>query len=147
MVHQLSLSDRDAGVNGAAKEFICRLMDVAGELGAPVVIGSMQGRQGPDDRDGTIARLTARLRELGERAKQYGVPLLYEPLNRYETNLFNRQGEAADWVRVHRFENVKILCDLFHMNIEESNVAAAIRRVGDLLGHVHFVDSNRRAAA
>jgi sugar phosphate isomerase/epimerase len=32
------------------------------------------------------------------------------------------------------------------MNIEEADVAGALRQVGDLLGHVHFVDSNRRAA-
>ena len=74
------------------------------------------------------------------------MPLLYEPLNRYETNLFNRQSDAANWLRVFRIENVRLLCDLFHMNIEESNVAATLRRVRDLLGHVHFVDSNRRPA-
>jgi sugar phosphate isomerase/epimerase len=83
---------------------------------------------------------------LGAHAKQYGAPLLYEPLNRYETNLFNRQGEAADWVRGRGIGNVKILCDLFHMNIEEADIAGALRDVGGLLGHVHFVDSNRQAA-
>jgi sugar phosphate isomerase/epimerase len=31
------------------------------------------------------------------------------------------------------------------MNIEETDVAATLRQVGGLLGHVHFVDSNRRA--
>jgi sugar phosphate isomerase/epimerase len=37
------------------------------------------------------------------------------------------------------------LADLFHMNIEESDLPAALREVGPLLGHVHFADSNRRA--
>jgi sugar phosphate isomerase/epimerase len=31
------------------------------------------------------------------------------------------------------------------MNIEEVDVAAALRSAGNRLGHVHFVDSNRRA--
>ena len=31
------------------------------------------------------------------------------------------------------------------MNIEEADPAAAIRDAGDLIGHVHFADSNRRA--
>jgi sugar phosphate isomerase/epimerase len=42
--------------------------------------------------------------------------------------------------------HVKLLADLFHMNIEETDIAAAIRDAGSLVGHVHFVDSNRRPA-
>jgi sugar phosphate isomerase/epimerase len=42
--------------------------------------------------------------------------------------------------------NVKLLADLFHMNIEEDNVALAIERGEGRIGHLHFVDSNRRAA-
>jgi sugar phosphate isomerase/epimerase len=73
------------------------------------------------------------------------VPFLYEPLNRYETNLFNRQEEAANWLATLRTRNVKLLCDLFHMSIEETNLAATLRALGPLVGHVHFADSNRRA--
>jgi sugar phosphate isomerase/epimerase len=120
-------------------------MDAAAELGAPEIIGSMQGRYEPDYKNQVIPRLAVRLQDLGRRAKGLGVPLLYEPLNRYETNLFNRQVDAANWLRVYQLENVKLLCDLFHMNIEESNVAAALRQVRELVGHVHFVDSNRLA--
>ena len=34
---------------------------------------------------------------------------------------------------------------MFHMNIEEVNIADAMRAGGDLIGHVHYADSNRRA--
>jgi sugar phosphate isomerase/epimerase len=73
------------------------------------------------------------------------VPLFFEPLNRYETNLFHRLGETAVWLRDLQTRNVRILADLFHMNIEEADSAAAIREAGSLVGHVHFADSNRRA--
>jgi sugar phosphate isomerase/epimerase len=43
-------------------------------------------------------------------------------------------------------KNVLLLADLFHMNIEEADIAAAIRAGGSRIGHVHFVDSNRRPA-
>ena len=43
-------------------------------------------------------------------------------------------------------QHVKILADLYHMNIEETNLADALRVAGPLVGHVHFADSNRRAA-
>jgi sugar phosphate isomerase/epimerase len=36
-----------------------------------------------------------------------------------------------------------VLADLFHMNIEESNLADAIRTGGNWIDHIHFVDSNR----
>jgi sugar phosphate isomerase/epimerase len=42
-------------------------------------------------------------------------------------------------------KNVVLLADLFHMNIEERDVAAAIREAGHHIGHVHFADSNRQA--
>ena len=42
--------------------------------------------------------------------------------------------------------NAVLLADLFHMHIEETDVADAIRTAGNLVGHIHFVDSNRRPA-
>jgi sugar phosphate isomerase/epimerase len=73
------------------------------------------------------------------------VPFLYEFLNRYETNLFNRVGDSLEFLKTLRTQNVKVLCDLFHMNIEESDIAAGLRLAGPKVGHVHFADSNRRA--
>jgi sugar phosphate isomerase/epimerase len=32
------------------------------------------------------------------------------------------------------------------MNIEEASIADSLREAGPLVGHVHFADSNRRAA-
>src|SRR5204863_6377558 len=115
-------------------------------LGVPAIIGSMQGRWGDGvTRQQAVAWLGEALEGLARPAARYGVPLLYEPLNRYETNLFNRQGDAAEFLRGLRSRNVKLLCDLFHMNIEESCIADALRTAGPLVGHVHFVDSNRQA--
>jgi sugar phosphate isomerase/epimerase len=145
VVHKLTLVEVDGARNREAHDFVWGLMDFAAQFDAPVIIGSMQGRHGGTDRNQVLPRLAVRVQDLGRRAVQYRVPVLYEPLNRYETNLFNRQSEAANWVRVHQLDNVKLLCDLFHMNIEEADVAAALRRVRELVGHVHFVDSNRHA--
>jgi sugar phosphate isomerase/epimerase len=72
--------------------------------------------------------------------------LLYEPLNRYETNLLNRLEDARDFVETLTATNVRLLADLFHMNIEERSLPEAISRVGLSIGHVHWVDSNRRPA-
>jgi sugar phosphate isomerase/epimerase len=146
VVHKLMLTHADPEIRQRAREFIREIINLAGEFGAPAIIGSMQGRwEGTVTRDQALAWLAEALEDLGEAAAVHRVPLLYEPLNRYETNLLNRLGDTARWLRTLRTRNVRILADLFHMNIEEADAAAALREAGPLVGHVHFADSNRRA--
>ena len=108
----------------------------------------MQGRHGGEDGvDSETARsfLADALAHLGAHAAQYQVPLFYEPLNRYETNLANTVADGVFLLESRGIENVSLLADLFHMNIEEIEIAASLRAGGKHIGHVHFVDSNRRA--
>ena len=146
ILHGLSLCHADSGERRRARDFAATLIDAAGELGAPAIIGSMQGRSGGDvSRDLALGMLAEALGALGDRAAGHGQPLLYEPLNRYETDLFNRQGDAAAFLEAHGLATVRLLCDLFHMNIEEADLGGAIAACGARLGHVHWADSNRRA--
>lgn len=146
LVHKLSLTDPDPARRAAARSFIGGIIEVAGAFQAPAIIGSMQGRQ-----EGTVTRaqalewLGAALVELGDLAARHEQVLLYEPLNRYETNLLQRQADAADFVRQLGSAHVKLLCDLFHMNIEERDLAQALLAAGETVGHIHWADSNRQA--
>lgn len=145
--HKLSLTDGDAKKRGQAKAYIEGVIDLAAQHGAPAIIGSMQGRSGEGvSHKEAIGYLKDALNELGPYAKDKGKPLFYEPLNRYETNLFNTLAEGVEVIEDLKTDNVKLLADLFHMNIEEADLAQAIRDAGKHVGHVHFVDSNRRAA-
>jgi sugar phosphate isomerase/epimerase len=144
--HKLRLTDPDASIRRRAQQFIGGIIDVAGGFGAPAILGSMQGRwENGVSREQAVAWLAEALEQLGPRAYALGVPLLYEFLNRYETNLFNRVSDSLEFLKTLRTQNVKLLCDLFHMNIEEADIAAALRMAGPKLGHLHFADSNRRA--
>jgi len=96
-------------------------------------------------REQALGWLAEGLEELGENAAQHGQPLLYEFLNRYETNLFNRVAPTVEFLSGLKTRGVKVLADLFHMNIEEADLPAAIRAGGSWIGHVHFADSNRQA--
>jgi sugar phosphate isomerase/epimerase len=146
VLHKWTLTHPDSEIRAHARDFIRATIDLAGGFGAPAILGSMQGRyDAPVAREQALAWLADALEDLGEHARQHHVPFLYEPLNRYETNLFNRQGEAADWLGTLKTRNIRLLCDLFHMAIEEADLAAALRKCGPLVGHVHFADSNRRA--
>jgi len=144
--HGLHLCHADAAERARAREFIAAIIDSAGEFGAPANIGSMQGRTtAAVPRDTALDLLADALDELGRRAARHGQPLLYEPLNRYETDCFNQQVAAAEWLDARGLEHVKLLCDLFHMNIEEADMAATLEAVGHRIGHVHWADSNRQA--
>jgi sugar phosphate isomerase/epimerase len=146
VVHRWTLTHSDAAIRHEAREFIRATIDVAGGFGAPAIIGSMQGRsEGEVSRERALEWLKEAIEDLAAHAASHGQVLLYEPLNRYETNLFNRQGEAADWLRAMRTKSVRLLCDLYHMNIEEADLAGALVACAELVAHVHFADSNRRA--
>ena len=146
VVNKWTLTHADAAIRAQARDFIRAIIDTAAALGAPAILGSMQGRwEGVVTRDQALAWLAEALDDLGAHAASRGQHFLYEPLNRYETNLINRTPDAAAWLRERKIGGVKILSDLFHMNIEESDVAAALREAGPLVGHIHFADSNRRA--
>lgn len=144
--HGLSLTDPDPEKRRAAREFIRRMIDFGGRLGAPAILGSMQGRHGGEvSREQALDWLAEALREAGQAAIGHGVSFIYEPLNRYETNLFNHAAPATDFLESHGLDGVVLLADLFHMAIEERDIADALRQIGPRLGHVHWADSNRQA--
>lgn len=143
---RLSLTDPDPHVRMCARDFAGAIVDFAGGFGAPAIIGSLQGRVTEGvSREQTLAWLREELDQLGPRAHALDVPLLFEPLNRYETNLFHTVADTLEFLATLRTRNVKLLVDLFHASIEEADPAAALRLAGSTLGHVHFADSNRQA--
>jgi sugar phosphate isomerase/epimerase len=147
VVQQLHLCDADADRRKGACEFIRSIIDAGAAFGAPAIIGSMQGRWNDVvDKPTAILHLQDALNELGEHAAAQGTVLIYEPLNRYETNLAVTMAEGVELLKPLATTNVRLLADLFHMNIEESSLADALRVGGSHIGHVHFVDSNRQAA-
>ncbi|MGN6493900.1 MAG: TIM barrel protein [Agriterribacter sp.] len=146
VIQGLTLTDPDAGIRIKAMDFIKDMIEFGAKFQAPAIIGSMQGNTAAGcTREESLQWLAEGLQILGNWAEQSGVPLIYEPLNRYETNLINRFDDAVALVNTLDTNNVKLLADLFHMNIEEQSIAAAIRKYGAHIGHVHFADSNRKA--
>lgn len=144
--HKLSLTSSDSSVRTAAVEFIQAMVVSASELNAKVILGSMQGKwEGTISREQALTWLGDGIQRIAEFAAQRQVTFLYEFLNRYETNLVNRISDAREFVAGLGCPNVLLLADLFHMNIEEASLPEAILDGGAAIGHVHFVDSNRRA--
>jgi sugar phosphate isomerase/epimerase len=82
------------------------------------------------------------LRECQAHAESVGVRIGLEPLNRFETYFLNSAEQAlalADEVG----GDCGVALDMFHMNIEEPDWAAAVRACGDRLVDFHVADNTR----
>ena len=141
----LSLANADASRRAGAIERLKDHVDVGAELGAAVIVGLIRGRtaDGLPLRE-ALARVSEGLHEVASYAARQGVRLLVEPINRYETDLVNTVSDGLTAAR-EAGENVGLLVDTFHMNIEDPSIAGAIRDAAPRIWHVHMADSNRRA--
>src|SRR3954471_14096203 len=91
VAHKWHFGSADPAIRGQARAFVRGIIEAAAALGAPAIVGSMQGKPEPGvSRDQGNAWLGEALKELSAAAEGLGQPLLYEPLNRYESHLFNR---------------------------------------------------------
>ena len=144
----LSLTDPDAAGRGRAVERIVTLAEYAAAFGAPLIIGLVRGKAPADgDLDAACTRFVEGV---------CGVPRahgrLRRPLHPSRPSTATRRRcsapRAETLAAVERIgsPDVSVLLDVFHMNIEEVSIGAAIREAGARLGHFHLVDSNRRAA-
>ena len=123
--HKLRLTAPDAGEREQAKQFVRgdhRRGRGAGRAGHHRLDAGPVGRRRRARRR-RWTWLADALQDLGEHARRYGVPLIYEPLNRYETNLVNDVADGVKLIEQSGCDNVKLLADLFHMNIEEADLA------------------------
>jgi sugar phosphate isomerase/epimerase len=142
---KLSFTSADAAVRAAAIERFHAHLDLAARLKAIAIVGLIRGATPPGAGHAqAMTWLVEALRECAATARALGVELVVEPINRYETDLVNTIGEALallDWVAA---DNVGLLPDTFHMNIEESSIEASLRQAGTRIRHFHAADSNRR---
>ncbi len=125
------------------------LVDQAAALGCPRVIGPVYSVVGkadavPADQQKIEWGLVVKnLKVLGAHAQAKGVQICVEPLNRFETDFLNTVDQGLKLLRDVGSPALKLHLDTFHMNIEEKDSAAAIRKAGKLLGHFHACGSGR----
>lgn len=83
------------------------------------------------------------MRQVAEHAGDVGVTLGVECLNRFETYLLNTHSDSARFAREVDHPNCRVMYDTFHANIEEKDIAQAIRDCADVLCHVHISENDR----
>jgi D-psicose/D-tagatose/L-ribulose 3-epimerase len=83
------------------------------------------------------------LAEAAGYARSAGVRLAVEPLNRFETDLVNTVEQGLRLCADVGADNVGLLLDTFHMNIEEKDIPAAVRAAGPQAFHVQVSENDR----
>lgn len=142
----VDLAHPDNTIRAGAIDYYLRLLDFANSVGQPLVsCHGYVGRIRPVSSQAEEWTLLVRaVRQIAEQAQTVGLRLVIEVLNRYESHLINTAAEAADFVEEVGADNVGILLDAYHMNIEEADPAAALRQAGHRLWLYHVADSNRQ---
>ena len=144
----LSLTSADSNIQAKLLDRMKAIIDFAALWKAPVIIGGIRGKLDGDpiEQKAQASRVFESIRIYSEYAEASGVSLAIEPINRYETNFINSISEALELISMLGGENLGVITDTFHMNIEEASLTDSLRMAGPWLKGVHFVDSNRKAA-
>lgn len=142
------VASSDASVRKAGIKFLSDIMKAMKTLESEILVG-VQYTYWPNDftdldKPAIWARGVESLKELGKVAEDNNVRMALEVVNRFETHILNTAEEANRFCDEVGNRNVGMLLDTFHMNIEEDNIADAIRTGGDRLWHLHVGEGNRK---
>jgi D-psicose/D-tagatose/L-ribulose 3-epimerase len=144
------ISSDDPRIREQGLQYIMDCIRIAEDMGSPVFGGPVysavgktrivSAEQKQQEREWCVENLI----KAGKIARDCGVTIGVEPLNRFETDMINTADQAISLVKEVGDPNVKILLDTFHCNIEEKNIPDTIRKVGkDLLCHIQGNESDR----
>jgi len=131
-----------------AKAYVRDLVDFAAAIDCPMVIirPAPFGKTSPtSDEASEWAWAVEGIRECAVYGESKNIRFCIEAWNRYETYFGNTLDQVLKLRNAVDRPNVGVMGDSFHMAIEEKDIAAAYRRAGEHLFHVHFADSNRAA--
>jgi 5-keto-L-gluconate epimerase len=138
----LSLTHSNPEKRRMAIERIQSQIRFASLWNAKVIIGLIRGKsEAGAAKDRMESMLLEALRECAGESRE--VSLAIEPINRYETDLLNTVSSALRFLEKLSLDQVGLLLDTFHMNIEEPSLLESIRMAKDCLFHFHLADSNR----
>lgn len=141
------VASADPQVRAAGIKFLTDIMIAMDKLDSRALVGVMYTYWPSEfddlDKQGAWDRGVVSVKQLGKIAGDFGINYCLEVVNRFETNILNTCEEAVQYLKDVDCDSVKMLLDTFHMNIEEDNMADAIRLAGNSLGHMHLGEGNR----
>ena len=115
-----------------------RMIPIAAEAGIPNLICFSGNREGQNDNVGMV-NCAIGLRKLMPLAEKHGVTIIMELLNSYGHTDY--QCDKTSWgvalCEMVGSERLKLLYDIYHMQIMEGNIVDTIKKNIRYIGHVH----------
>lgn len=143
---ETDISSDDPSVSRAGVARLLSIVDATAFLGGTTVAGvigsAWQKYRAPSTPKG-YANAVAGIKEVAQAARQKGVALAVEVVNRFESNLLNTAAQALRFCDAVGEDNVGIHLDTFHMHIEEPDMAIAILSCGSRLAYFHVNENHR----
>ncbi|HEY8456664.1 MAG TPA: sugar phosphate isomerase/epimerase family protein [Actinopolymorphaceae bacterium] len=146
---ELVAADRKTVV--ATQDYLRHVVDVAAEVGSATIAGPAYTsvgrvwRMDAAERRSRYVELRDNLGPVVDHAMASGVKIGVEPLNRYETSLINTVDQALTALDGLPSRGCGVALDVFHMNIEEQDIPAAIVRAAGRIAHVQVCGNDRGA--
>ena len=141
----LNLTSDDASVRGKAAQRMREHIDLAAHFGAVVFLGLIRGKCG---RKALLAEYLDRLAEqlvpLAEYAHAKNVPIGFEPVAYYFSDLLNTTDETLTFLTRPGLESISLLLDTHHIFLEDKSMESSLRKSAGRIAHVHLSDSNRK---
>tara|TARA_R100000687_G_scaffold82983_1_gene84054 strand:+ start:605 stop:1456 length:852 start_codon:yes stop_codon:yes gene_type:complete len=137
----------DPRIRQAALEKLRADIDLTAALGAEALIGPIHSAHkqfsgcGPGADE--FSYCVDILRAAGEYAATLGIELSVEFLNRFECYFLNTCQQASELTRAIGLDNVGVLYDTHHAQIEEGNQGAAIKNNARDINQIHISESHR----
>jgi len=130
-------------------KYMMKLIDQMVVLDCPALIGPVYSAVGradavpPKEYKQQWKTVVKHLKTLSAYAAKKKKLICLEPLNRFETDFINTCDQGLKMIKDVGSPALKLHLDTFHMNIEQKDQGAAIRKAGKLLGHFHACGSDR----
>lgn len=139
-------SSEDEQIRAQALTYLRECIDLASDAHAIALQGVLYAPwQGFSalPRDQRWRNAASILHTAGDYAKDKGIRLHMEVINRFETDFMNTLDEGADFLHLLDHVDVHLLADVFHMNIEENDIMEALRRNIKQIGCIHVSENHR----
>lgn len=142
----LYFTHSEKAVRQQAASLFLELIDLASEFGGMVNIGRARGFLGEGrDRTEAVGLFCEVMERIAPAAREKGVTLVLEPVNRYESDFINSLDEGACLLERCGFTDCGLMPDVFHMNLEDDRIGESLVRNARWIRYIHLADSNRKA--
>ena len=147
MLEERNLLAKDPAQRKMSVQYVKEVAKMVYELGGSVIslVPATVGKIVPDARPEEEWEWAIEgIKEIYKYTEDHGLKIGIEPINRFETYFINR-GEQALALAEAVGPNCGVCLDTFHMNLEETDMFATMKKVGKRLVNFHVADNNRMA--